>query len=356
MLLIFLDIRSFLSSFEDYNEYDRLAKDSVGDAATPTATAIATAAASTGATADDDQKLNELTKEEKLVRQFLNIPLFMSSKVEERSFKIGRKLCAFIFERAIFNGDDTIIHICMKSDDITLMERLLDILHTFKLCELLNRRNYSKECCAHLASAMNKSNVLKKLIQFGANMNVIDSIGNTALHIAIENGNDDCVWTVLNTEPMESMCQKVDLDLSVLNDSGYTPLHLASIKNNLTVVKMLHRRATQKRCLSIFDDVDGKHGNNALHIAIKSDSFNVAEYLILNKCINPSKLNKSGHTSLYLARVANAKHLINLMRCYTASNDEHSMENGDNYDEDDDDTSSKDSFESQETSKVRPND
>lgn len=173
------------------------------------------------------------------------------------------------------------------------------------------------------------------------------------MHLAIENGNDDCVWTLLNTEPIDSIHQEFDIDLSVLTDSGYSPLHLASIKNNLIAVKMLHRKATQKQCLSIFDDVDGKHGNNALHIAIKSDAHDVADYLILNKCINPSKTNKSGHTSLYLARVSNAKHLLNLMRCYTIPNDEHPMENGDNDDEDDDDTSSKDSFESQETSKVR---
>lgn len=333
---MFIDIRSFLSSFEDYSEYDRLAKDSVGTAS------------------DDGQKLNELKKEVKLVRQFLNIPLFKSGHVDERSFKIGRKLCAYIFERAIFNGEDTIIHVCMKSEDCTLMEQLLDILHTFNLYELLNRRNFNKECCAHLASAFNKPNVLKRLVQFGANMNFIDSIGNSPLHIAIECGNDDCVLALLSTTPMESLHKKIHIDLSVLNDSGFTALHLASIKNNLNVVKMLHRSVAQAKCPSIFDDVDGKHGMNALQLAIKSDAHDVAEYLIMNKCINPLKANKSGHTSLYLARVSNATHLLNLMRCYTMSTDEHSMENGDaNDDEDDDDASSKDSFESHDTSKVR---
>lgn len=332
------DIRSFLSSFEDYSEYDRLAKDCVGSASTT----------------DDNQKSNELKKEEKLVRQFLNIPLFKSGKnIDERSFKIGRKLCAYIFERAIFNGNDTIMHICMKNNDITLMEQLLDILHTFNLYEPVNRRNYNKECCAHLASAMNKSNILKRLIEFGANVNLIDSIGNTPLHIAIENGNDDCVLALLNTKPMESLHHNVDIDLSVLNDCGFTALHLASIKNNLNIMKMLHRTVAQAKCPSIFDDVDGKHGMNALQLAIKSDAYDVAEYLILNKCINPLKTNKSGHTSLYLARVSNATHLLNLMRCCTISSDEHSMENGDTNDEDDDDASSKDSFESHETNKVR---
>lgn len=335
---LFIDIRSFLSSFEDYSEYDRLAKDSVGSAAT-----------------DVNQKLNELKKEEKLVRQFLNIPLFKSGSVDERSFKIGRKLCAYIFERAIFNGDDTIVHICMKSEDHTIMDKLLDILHTFKLYELLNRRNFNKECCAHLASAMNKSNVLKCLMQFGANVNLIDSVGNTALHIAVENANDDCVLALLNTPPMELLHQKkIAIDLSILNDCGFTALHLASIKNNLNIVKMLHRNVAQAKCPpSIFDDVDGKHGMNALQLAIKSDAYDVAEYLISNKCINPLKTNKSGHTSLYLARVSNATHLLNLMRCYTISADEHSMENSETNDDDDDDASSKDSFESHETCKVR---
>lgn len=308
--------------------------------------------------------MHKQTKEEKLVRQFLSIPLLKSHITDEFHFKIARKLCAYIFEQAIFNGDDTIIHICVKSDDFTLMDRLLDILHKFHLYELLNRRNYNGECCVHIASAMNKSNVLQKLIEFGANVNAADSNDNTALHVAIQNDNDDCVSTLLNSATTqtstESVYQIIDIDLRVFNDFGYSPLHLASIKNNLNVVRMLNRKAAEKHggC-PIFDDVDQKHGNNALQMAIESDAYDVAEYLILNKCINPFKTNKSGHTALYLARVANATKLLNLMRKYTISNDEHKMCNGEDYpynddvDDDDDDTSSKDSFESQETNKVK---
>lgn len=285
------------------------------------------------------------------------MPLFNSSVADERYFKIGRKLCAYIFERAIFNGDDTLIHICMKSADLTLMEHLLDILHKFKLCDLLNRRNDHKECCVHLASAMNESNLLKKLLEFGANVNAIDSCGDTALHICIANGNDECVAVLLSTPSMKTEHHgEYAIDLSVFNDSGYSPLHLASMKNNLNVVKMLNSIATQKQCMSIFEATDGKHGNNALHIAIESGAHDVAAYLIRNKCINPSKMNKSGHTAQYLARVSNTMHLLKLMRCYTTSNDEHSMESSDNNDDaDEDDASSKDSIEPQETNEVRFN-
>lgn len=322
-----IDIESFLSSCKDYYEYDRLAKDCVADGT--------------------EQKSNELINEEKLIRQFLNIPLFKNSMADEQYFKIGRKLCTFILERVVFNGGDTIMHICARSDNITLMERLLDILRTFKLNELINLQNYHKESCAHIASAMNKPNILDMLRQFAGNINGIDSNSNTPLHVAIQNGNDDCVSTLLHKISLESLHQK--------NNDGQTALHLASIKKNLNVVKMLHRKTADAQRSAIFDDIDGKHGNNALHIAIRSDAYDVAEYLIVNQCVNPLKTNKSGHTALYLARIANATRLLNLMRTYTISTGEQPMESAENYDEDDDDASSKDSFESSEANKVNFN-
>lgn len=325
-----------ISLNKNRNENNMLARDSVSDEAA------------------DNENSQELQSEvEKFVLKFLEIPLFKSCNADEQKFHIGRKLCAYIFERIIFNGDDTIIHLCVKSNDRTIMERLLEILHKFKLDELLNLQNYNQETSVHLACEMNNVNVLQKMMEYGANVNVLDSNGNTALHVAIQNGKDDCVLTLLNTT-LTVLDRKIDVDLSVFNDFGYTPLHLASMKNNLNVVEMLSDKATQKHCLSIFDDMDIKHGNNALHIAIQSNARDVAEYLIVNKCISPLKMNRSGNTALYLARSVNATHLVNLMEQHTTVIDEYFTQNDDDCDGSDSEEEEEEvSFKLRDTNKVR---
>lgn len=303
------------------SEFDKLAKDSAG-----------------GGDDDNDDK-NSPTKEEKWIMKFLDkISPLLKTPTDMQRFKLGRKFCEYIFHRANFNGD-TMIHVCVKSDDLNLMDRLYKVLHKFQLYELLNLPNYNKETGVHLACALNKTGQLQEMLNYAADVNANDTDGNTPLHIAIHESHDECVAIILNVTD-------IDVNLSIANDNGYTPLHVASMKNNLNVVKMLNAKASSVK-RSIFDDVEGKHGNSALHIAIESNAREVAEYLIKNKCVSPSKTNKSGHTALYLARVARANWLISLMQRYNLIDSDRLM------DDDDDDASSKDSFESQETVKVR---
>lgn len=290
----------------------------------------------------DDEHPQSLSQEEKWISQFLDklSPLLESSGNDDRS-KIARKFIEYMFDKAVFNGD-RIVHICAKSDDLRLMDRLWEVLHKFQIYDLLNLQNCNKETCLHLASALNRPKLLADVIKYGANVNAVDVDGNTALHVAVQEKNDECATAILTTN-VNNWDKEIDVDLSVLNDNGYTPLHLASMSNNLKVVKMLDTKAAQTR-KPIFDDVEGKHGNNALHISIESEARELAEYLIQNKCISPSKTNKSGHTALYLARVAKANDFVNLMQRHSLIDDEHFMD-------DDDDASSKDSFESEEASK-----
>lgn len=300
---------------DENSEFDKLAKDSVSS--------------------DDD---HSQSREEKWISQFLDKvePLLKITGTE-----IVCKFFEFIFHKASFSGD-SMVHVCVKSDDLQLMDRLWEILHKFQLYNLLHLRNYNKETCLHLASAMNRPKLLKEAIIYGADVNSVDVDGNTALHVAIREKHNGCATVILTTD-VNQWEKVINIDLSVLNDNGYTPLHLASMSNNLTVLKMLDAKASQMK-KPIFDDVEGKHGNNALHIAIESEARELAEYLIQNKSINPSKMNKSGHTALYLARVVKANDLVNLMQRHSLIDDKHIMD-------DEDDASSKDSFESQEISK-----
>lgn len=298
-------------------ELDNLAKDSVSS---------------------DGKSVPKLSKEERVVDKVLRKtePLL---KMDDNSkmANVARKLLEFLMRKVRFNGD-SISHICVKCDDLKLMERLWKILHKFQLYEWLELRNYSKETCTHLASELNKPCTLAEIIKHSTNVNAVDVDGNTALHVAIKENRDECVETLL-----EANYEVNQIDLGILNDNGYTPLHLACLTNNLKVVKMLDAKAIKTNQM-IFDDVEGKHGNNALHIAIESEATQIVEYIMQNKRINPSKMNKSGHTALYLARVTKSIEMLHLIQRHASSNDERLMDN------DDDDSSSKDSFDSQDTS------
>lgn len=176
-----------------------------------------------------EQQLNEI---EKFIKQFLGISLFSDAK---ETFDIGRKLFIYIFERAIFTDDcDTIIHICVKSNDSTLIERLLNILHKFKLHELLNRPNQNQETCLHVACEMNKANELHKLIECGANPNVTDLNSNTPLHIAILANAFDAA---------EYLIQKKCINPFDTNRSGRTALCLARIANAVHLIQLMEQSA-----------------------------------------------------------------------------------------------------------------
>lgn len=303
-------------------EYDKLAKDSVSL---------------------DDDETSSLSKEELWISQFLSkVEPLLKTTFDTERFNIYRKFLKFIFHKAILNGDN-MLHCCLKSDDVKMMKRLWETMHKFQIYDLLHAHNYNKETCLHLATGMNRHKDLLELLVFGAPVNAIDADGNSALHVAVQESNDECVSIILTTDK-NKWGKIINVDLSIVNDNGYTALHLAAMKNNLNVVKMLDMKASQTK-RSIFEDIEGKHGNNALHIAIEAEAREVAEYLIQNKCINPSKVNKSGHSAFYLARVAQANHLVNLMQ-------RHDLVDDDNFMNDEDDASSKDSFESEEVNKT----
>lgn len=284
---MFLDFSSILRSLNDLDDLDKLRKDS-------TMAEIA------------------LSNEEKWVSKILRKtePL-LKIKDNDEIAKVYRKFFEFVLQKTRLKGD-SILHICVKCDDLKVMERLWAILHKYHLYEWLQLRNSNKETCAHLACALNKPEILREILRYGGDVNAVDVDGNTALHIAIQENHDECVEAILNIDSKDDTTEN-NINLSILNDNGYTPLHLACMHKNLNAIKMLDT-AAMKTKQTIFDDIEGKHGNNALHIAIESGAVGIVEYIVQNKRINLTKMNKSGHTALYLARVTRSIEMMNLIQ------------------------------------------
>jgi ankyrin repeat protein len=79
------------------------------------------------------------------------------------------------------------------------------------------------------AVRLNKIEEVKKLIEKGADVNVVDEYGATALYWASYKGHSEIV----------KMLIEAGADVNVVNKYGITALHWASYKGHSEIVKML---------------------------------------------------------------------------------------------------------------------
>jgi ankyrin repeat protein len=93
----------------------------------------------------------------------------------------------------------------------------------------------------HWASTNNNLELVDILIKAGANVNSSDCIGRIALHIASEDENLELVKLLI----------KAGSNLNVKNTNGYTPLQIASKNEYLIVVKTLIEAGAQLDPLTI---------------------------------------------------------------------------------------------------------
>ncbi|XP_023317273.1 uncharacterized protein LOC111694211 [Trichogramma pretiosum] len=109
-----------------------------------------------------------------------------------------------------------------------------------------------KEKALHLAILKNQPKIVKKLLDMGIDLNMLDDNENTALHLAIEASAYDCIDELLK--------YKDKINFHISNECGYMPLHLAIKRNSLKIVKSLVEagaqinsinRSNEKTCLEM---------------------------------------------------------------------------------------------------------
>jgi hypothetical protein len=99
------------------------------------------------------------------------------------------------------------------------------------------------------------------------NVNDVDANGLTALHYAAWYGHDDCVKFCIE------MGANVNARVNVRNNDGWTPLHVASLKGRVNVVRMLLDAGA-------LVDATNKHGVTPLDRAVRYECVNVMQLLV----------------------------------------------------------------------------
>lgn len=119
------------------------------------------------------------------------------------------------------------------------------------------------------AAAHGSIDCAKHLLDKGANVNLKNFAGYTALHWAAYTG---------RTETLELLVSK-GADVEARTEDGKTPLHIAALRGHLDFIEELLKIKKDGQ-----EEVDinavACNGWNALHFAVMSNQYNVAEFLI----------------------------------------------------------------------------
>ncbi|WP_342226360.1 ankyrin repeat domain-containing protein [Rickettsia endosymbiont of Urophora cardui] len=171
---------------------------------------------------------------------------------------------------------------------------------------------YAKAIGSYSRVDNSDSEILENLIEHGANLNVVDSFGNTPLHHAAAN----------NDVEMVELCINNNANIDARNHLGETPLHIAT--NNIryrggrttrdikTDVINSNIDTKTKKIISILVQhnanlsIQNNHDDTALHLAVKKHAIEVVE-LLLNAVMDGILLyieNNNGDTIVKLALIS----------------------------------------------------
>ena len=170
----------------------------------------------------------------------------------------------------------TALHCAISHGHYRIVERLLSANANVGI------RNRWGQTPLHLAVRQANDNMVNLLLR-GDSRTTTDDEGNTAIHVAVIGGKMEIVKSLLAAK----------LDVGVRNNKGETALHQAASLGFESLVKLL---------LTVPQDIEevDKNERSALHLAVAGGFANTVDLLLLNNA-DSMKRDYDGNTALHLA-------------------------------------------------------
>ncbi|XP_078062820.1 NF-kappa-B inhibitor alpha-like [Mustelus asterias] len=140
---------------------------------------------------------------------------------------------------------------------------------------IINVCNKSRQSPLHLSVIMRMPGLTSELVEAGADLEILDSLGNTALHLACDRGDLDCVNSLLGlmvTSNAKQQCRAQDLERR--NYCGYTCLHIAAMKGDCETVEQLLASGAN------INAQEPNSGRTPLHLAVEFQHREVVQLLV----------------------------------------------------------------------------
>jgi uncharacterized protein len=148
----------------------------------------------------------------------------------------------------------------------------------------------------HMAAQEGNFNVVKVLVENGANVNILGPVNHSAIRIAARNGHLDIIKYLIE--------HGADADDKLGNDKA-TPLEAAAGKGHLEIVKYLVEKGANV-------NHQDKELDTAIGEAATKGFVDVVKYL-LEKGANPLLKNEKGYDAIYRAKLGGQPLIVKLL-------------------------------------------
>lgn len=174
--------------------------------------------------------------------------------------------------RVAFDQDDdgdTMLHLAVVGFILDKVKDLID------LCDL-NAINNMMQTPLHVATLVNRPEIVQLLVDFKAQLNVHDRRGNTPLHLASQSGSTEIVEIILNAIAKKSYEElTVQQMIETRNFDGYTSLHLAAINDKRNIIELLVKKyGADMNCK------DSKSGETIMHKAVRQFNVDLVAFIL----------------------------------------------------------------------------
>ncbi|XP_061184217.1 nuclear factor NF-kappa-B p100 subunit-like [Saccostrea echinata] len=181
---------------------------------------------------------------------------------------------------------DLPLHIAVAQENSVMVQKFVHLMTISG--KSVDKYNKSQQTPLHIAIELQFDQAVSVLLMAGANPSLVNKQGDSSIHLAIKHN-------TINSLALMLIKSQHKTDINARNFEGLAPLHLAVIRNQIEMVKVLIR------CGADINIQDGKSGRTPLFHAVEGNQ--LALVMLFRQCnANLELTNYAGITALMAAQ------------------------------------------------------
>ncbi|XP_074084258.1 nuclear factor NF-kappa-B p105 subunit isoform X2 [Macrotis lagotis] len=198
------------------------------------------------------------------------------------------------------NGDN-VLHLAIIHLHAELVRNLLEVISGLVSDDIINMRNDLYQTPLHLAVITKQEDVVEDLLRAGADVSLLDRLGNSVLHLAAKEGDERILSILLKHKKISPL-------INHPNGEGLNAIHLAMLINSMPCLRLM---------IAAGADVNAQEqtsGRTALHLAVEQENVSLAGCLLLEGDAYVDSITYDGTTPLHIAAGRGSTKLAALLK------------------------------------------